>query len=382
MTRSNFIFSNATKHKLSRHLAFWLIFSLHFIIQNLLIGGPGEANTYRSFLDSSVHLLYFIPFYILSTYFLIYFLLPKFFYPQKWIEFIFSFLALYLIHFIIIYYAGVLYLHHTTNQLLEDISFQANKYHAIVDGLFVPFMLYGITLGIVLSKKWFLQHRENEKLSKQKLATELQLLKTSIHPRFLFHALQTVKLHIHQSSSHAPALILQLSELLSYILYEKDQTWVPLEKELEIVRSYIQLEEKGFGKKLTSKKEFNGNPGGKYIVPFILLSIIEGGFEYIYQSGQEKPIIRLISNIKETTIHFQLFFSRPTDEAAISMHPEEKFISLQMQMQSQYAGLHHLEISNKGEVISIDLKLPLYSSDVLTIHKDPAISEVPHLSAI
>ena len=69
MTRNEFIFSNALKHKLSRHLAFWLIFSLHFIIQNLLIGGPGEGKTYRSFFDSSVHLLYFLPFYILSTYF-------------------------------------------------------------------------------------------------------------------------------------------------------------------------------------------------------------------------------------------------------------------------------------------------------------------------
>jgi hypothetical protein len=118
MTRNEFIFSNALKHKLSRHLAFWLIFSLHFIIQNLLIGGPGEGKTYRSFFDSSVHLLYFLPFYILSTYFLIYFLLPKFFYPHKWIGFIVSFLSFYLLHFIFIYYAGVLYMHHTTNRLL------------------------------------------------------------------------------------------------------------------------------------------------------------------------------------------------------------------------------------------------------------------------
>ena len=80
-----------------------------------------------------------------------------------------------------------------------------------------------------------LQQRENERLAKQKLATELQLLKTSIHPRFLFHSLHTVQRYINNSPSQSSALILELSDLLSYVLYEKDENWVELEKELEII---------------------------------------------------------------------------------------------------------------------------------------------------
>ena len=152
----------------------------------------------------------------------------------------------------------------------EKITFSVNKYHAIVDGMFVPFMLFGIAAGIKFSKKWYMQQRENEKLAKQKLATELQLLKTSIHPRFLFHSLHTVQHHIDNSSEQSPALILELSDLLSYILYEKDESWVELAKELEIIQHYINLEEKGLEDNLLFKTEFPENTEGKFIVPFLL----------------------------------------------------------------------------------------------------------------
>ena len=186
MTFNNFIFSNQPKIRLGRHLAFWLIFSLHFVIQNLMIGGPGEAKTSRTFVESFFHFLYFLPVYLLSTYLFIEVLLPKFLFRQRNTAFAVSFLILFSISFMAIYYAGVFYLHNATGKPYSEINFKANKYHAIVDGLFVLFMLFAIAAGIKFSKKWFLQQRENERLSKQKLATELQLLKTSIHPRFLF----------------------------------------------------------------------------------------------------------------------------------------------------------------------------------------------------
>src|SRR5215217_6025574 len=185
MNRQAFIFSNQRKHRIARHLAFWLVFSLHFVIQNLLIGGPGEAKTSRTFLDSCIHLLYFLPTYLLTTYFFIEVLLTKYLFTRRYTGFIVSFLLLFFISFTAIYYSGVFYLHNTFHIPFGQVTFHANKYHAIVNGLFVPFMFFGIAAGIKFSKKWYVQQRENEKLIKQKLDTELQLLKTSIHPGFL-----------------------------------------------------------------------------------------------------------------------------------------------------------------------------------------------------
>src|SRR5215204_2011636 len=137
MNTHDFIFSNRLKYRLARHLTFWILFSLHFIIQNLMIGGPGEAKTSRTFLESTSHFLYFLPVYLLSTYIFIEVLFPKFLFRQRYTVFAFSFLALFVISFTAIYYAGVFYLHNATGKPYNEIDFKANKYHAIVDGLFV-----------------------------------------------------------------------------------------------------------------------------------------------------------------------------------------------------------------------------------------------------
>jgi len=374
MNTHEFIFSGKVKYRIGRHLVFWILFSLHFIIQNLMIGGPGEAKTSRTFLESASHFLYFLPIYLLSTYFFIEILLPKFLFKQRYTAFAFSFLILFAVSFIAIYYAGMFYLHNATGKPYSEIDFKANKYHAIVNGLFVLFMLFGITAGIKFSKKWFLQQRENERLAKQKLATELQLLKTSIHPRFLFHSLHTVEKHINNSSTQSPGLILQLSDLLSYILYENDKNWVELEKELEIIRGYINLEEKGFDDKLLLKTEFSGNTNNMFIVPCILLSFVESSFEYFLETRQKEPLLTLTIQVKENLLHYRMVFSRANNE---EVPPNEKFTNMQKQLKSQYEDLHQLSISYDDKNILIDLKLPLYSGDLLNLKKNTILNEVP-----
>ena len=343
-----------------------------------MIGGAGEAKTSRTFLESFLHFLYFLPCYLFSTYFFIEVLLPKLLYRQRYVVFLFSFLLLFGTNFICVYYAGALYLHQVFKIPFGQITFNTNKYYAIVDGLFLPFMLFGISTGIMFSKKWLRQQKENEKLTRQKLATELQLLKTSIHPRFLFHALHTVQRHIDNYSEQSPALILQLSDLLSYILYEKDEDWVPVEKEIEIINCYINLEQKSLENALTFRTEFPKNTEGKFLVPFLLLSIVENCFEYFFETAQQGPLLTLMITINENVLHCRVYFSRGPGEVSETNLPGERFLPLQKQLQNQYPGLHQLFVKVDPEVISIDLKLPLYSGDLI-IKKNIIQHEEPEL---
>jgi len=372
MNTHELIFSDKPKYRIGRHLIFWILFSLHFIIQNLMIGGPGEAKTSRTFLESASHFLYFLPIYLLSTYFFKSVLLPIFLFKWRYTAFAFSFLFLVALTSIAVYYSGLLYLHHSSGIPFSQITFKANKYHALVDGLFVPFMLFGIVAGIKFSKKWFLQQWENEKLAKQKLATELQLLKTSVHPRFLFHSLHTVEKHIERSSTESPALILQLSDLLSYILYENDKNWVELEKELEIIRGYINLEEKSFEGKLLLKTEFPKNTNAVFISPCILLSFVESSFEYFLETEQQEPLLKLAIAVNENTLHYQMIFSKLRKEAHL---PNEKFNNVQKQLLNQYGDLHHLKISSEDDNILIALKLPLYSGELINLKTNTVLNE-------
>ena len=377
MTLNKFIFSDESKYKITRHIVFWLAFTFHFVIQNLMIGGPGEGKTSRTFLQSFHHFLYFLPIYFLSTYFFILIVLPKFLYPRRWAAFILVFLLLFAVTSVFIYYAGVLYLHNDMNLAYGEITFKANKYHAIVDGMFVPFMLLGITAGIKFSKNWYLQQRENERLAKQKLLTELQLLKTSVHPRFLFHSLHTVEKHMDELSDQSPGLILQLSDLLSYILYESHEDWVSLEKELEILRYYITLEEKRFEDDGLFKIEFPVNTKDKFIIPLILMSIVEKSFEYFAETNQAKPTLGLSIRVTENVLHYRLIFSRHISLSDVFNLPDEKFLSVQKQLQNQYGQRYYFKVTSDHGNILAELKLPLYSSELINAKTNTLINEAP-----
>jgi sensor histidine kinase YesM len=354
-----------------------MVFSLHFIIQNLMIGGPGEAKTSRTFLQSASHFLYFLPIYLLFTFLVIQVLLPRFLFKRRYGIFTFLFLLLFALSFVSIYYAGLLSLSHTTGKPIDQITSTENKYHTIVNGLFVPFMLFGIAAGIKFSKKWFLQQQENEKLEKQKLATELQILKTSIHPRFLFHSLLTVEKYINTSSLQSPLLILQLSDLLSYTLYENEKNWVELEKELEIIRGYINLEEKSFEGKLLLTTEFPEDVNDTFIIPCILLSFVESSFEYFLETKQQEPTLNVTIKVNESILRYHMTFSKPVGGANL---PNDKVSRIEKQLISQYHDLQQLSISSQDENISIVLKLPLYSGELIGLKKNTAKNEVPQLA--
>jgi hypothetical protein len=372
------IFSNNLKYRLTRHLAFWLFFSLHFIIQNLMVGGPGEGKTTRTFFESFVHSLYFLPTYVSSTYLLTGALLPGYLFKKDYTKFTISVLLLLIGSYISIYYSGVLYLHNSRGLPYSSITFNENKYHAIVDGIFVSFMLLSISAGIKCAKKWFFQQRENERLSKQQLAKELQLLKTSLHPRFLFHSLQTVQTHIDKCSPESPSLILQLSDLLSYILYEKDENWVPLQKELDILRSYTKLEEKRLENNLILNIHFPRSSKEKIIAPFLLLSVVESCFEYFTKTEQKQPMLHLSSVVHENSLDFEIILSKYSTEAP-EIEPGEFFTSSRRQLQNQYDNLHHWNLIDGKETVSIDLKVPLYNITQLENAKNEALNVEPEL---
>ncbi|MEO5781625.1 MAG: hypothetical protein ABIQ07_00040, partial [Ginsengibacter sp.] len=193
MTSQEFIFSNKPYHRFNRHIVFWLIFSLHFFIQNLIIGTANEALNPRTPLQSLIAISYFLPIYIISTYFFIELVIPAFLFKRRYTIFFIATAALLLFNFAACYLSGVLYEHIEWKMPYQAITFASNKYHAIVNGGFVSVMILGIAGGIKLSKQWLQKQRENEALAKQKIISELQLLKIQINPRFLFHSLHTLK---------------------------------------------------------------------------------------------------------------------------------------------------------------------------------------------
>ncbi len=363
MTGYEFIFSNKPGKRLYRHFAFWLVLALHFIIQNLMVGGVNEALKPRSFIDSAFNAFFFFPVYVLSVYAFINWVLPWYLFRNKYILFFFWMACLLIFNFIACSYSGAFYIHLTSHIPFNKITFGSNKYNAIVNGLFLPVTILGVSGGIRITKKWYLDQKENERLAKEKISRQLQLLKTQLHPRFLFHSLHTVKKHIQLNPSLGANLILHLSDLLSYILYESDREWVLLEKELELIKSYIDLEKKISKDRLSTEINISGVTSGKYISPLLLLSSIENSFDYFLNDNQNDPSLELIITVWDSHLDYHLICNRFLDNHNDQAEVKLKFINLEKQLQYAYPGLHQFEVTSDEQGITIILNIPVYSNN-------------------
>lgn len=367
MTSYDFIFSDKPSTRILRHVSFWFVFSTHFFIQSLLVPGVNEALTPRTPLGSFTNIAYFLPIYFISVYIFIELVIPKLLFRGHYTLFFFSTAGLLLFNFAGCYFAGLLYEHVELKIPYSHITFADNKYHAIVNGGFVSVILLAMAGGIKIAKKWFQKQRENEALAQAKINSELQLLKIQINPRFLFHSLHSVKQHILTNSSQAPKLILQVADLLSYILYESDQTYVPLEKELGIVKDYIALEENTTGENLQTNIMITGEVAGKYVTPLILLSIVEAGYEYFLTIPSQQSFSELMIDIKGDELDFSLTYKNLSGHFVESVFElNKKFEGINKQLSNLHQGHQMVVIESIPEKVTIVLKnLSLHISQLL-----------------
>ena len=163
------------------------------------------------------------------------------------------------------------------------------------NGFVLPFVVSGFAVGIKMSKNFYLQQKRNEQLAKQKIEAEVQLLKSQVHPRFLFHSLNSIYDDMLNGAKQSPEMLLKLSELLSYILYESDKT-MPLKKELELLKNYIDLEKAGWGKNLIVNIHDDINTATQLIEPLLLLPLAE--YIFIHADKNKKNQMHLMLNMQ------------------------------------------------------------------------------------
>jgi hypothetical protein len=365
MTGYDFIFSNKSGKRLYRHFTFWLILLLHFVIQNLMVGGIIEALRPRSFTESAFYAFFFFPVYIISVYVFIYVVMPVFLFSRLYLMFFLCTTCNLLFNFITCYYTGELYTHLTSHVAFYTITFDSNKYNGIVNGLFLPSVILGLAGGIKLTKKWYLEQKEHERMAKEKISRELQLLKTQLHPRFLFHSLHTLKKHIQTNSALAANLIMHLSDLLSYILYESDREWVLLEKELELIKSYVDLEKKSSKYRVATKINISGeSTSGKYISPLLLLSVVETCFDFFLKDIKNDPSLELTITVEPNKLDYHLICSRFLNAQYDPGEVKCKFVEVERQLQNLYPALYRFEVSADEENITIILNFPIRYNDI------------------
>lgn len=127
---------------------------------------------------------------------------------------------------------------------------------------------------------WVSLQRQKDQLLNQNQASELALLRSQINPHFLFNTLNNIYALIGKQPPEAQAAVMKLSVIMRYMLYESATDKVMLEKELEHLRSFIDLEILRIRDTSFVQFTVKGTPGDKTIEPFLLFPIIENTFKH------------------------------------------------------------------------------------------------------
>src|SRR5699024_6410854 len=151
----------------------------------------------------------------------------------------------------------------------------------------------GFTIALMLSKNWYKQHLLLQKIQVENLETELRYLKAQINPHFLFNSLNTIYFQIDKNNAEARTSLHKFSELLRYQLYECNEEQIAIEKEIEYLKSYIDLQRLRKQKNYNICFEVDESVRNFSIAPLLLMPFVENAFKHVSRYTDKPNSIKI-----------------------------------------------------------------------------------------
>ncbi|WP_374163173.1 sensor histidine kinase [Arcticibacter sp. MXS-1] len=347
------------KEHILKHTGFWLI----GIVFLTWIYGTAFDNFHLAF----VVVLMLIPVHMLYFYTLTYWVVPRYFLGQQYIHAFFAcllsaFLAavIYRLDEILIsdpYIYVVLSAsekNFTWSKLEGSFSQQLLNPHDFVNAVERSNVIVWLGLSLKFIKMWF-ERRQAA------LQAELHFLKGQIHPHFLFNTLNNLYALSLQQSKQVPEIVLGLSNILRYILYEGNSEEVSLKRDLEILESYIALEKIRYEERLDLNINIIGNVDEQKIVPLLMLPLVENAFKHGVSETVNDPWINLEFLVEGNNISFKVSNSKPALKGSLTRKDFEKvgLSNVRKRLALLYPGRYSLNILDEEVVYIAVLKVEI-----------------------
>ena len=337
------------------HFIFWLIVGYFYYIVFIWNSEFPKA--------SLIFTIGLLPVAILETYLFNYLLIPKYLTNKQYGKFfffsIFTALVSTWLSFLIVFYALIRIIH--TEAMLEPAVL-----HPELQVISLNFIVF-FAIAIKQVKRAFFMQEEKNELEKAQLTTklklkeaELKLLKAQVHPHFLFNTLNNLYGLTLEKSNDAPKLVLQLSEILDYILYRCDTPKVLLSEDLNNLKNYIEIEKIRYSEKLKLVTEIPEVEKKLKIAPLILLPYVENAFKHGVSHFPGIAFVHLKISVVANTLIFQIENSRNQFQTSeIDKSSGLGMKNVQRRLDLLYPGKYILEVNEQDETFSVTLTLKL-----------------------
>jgi two-component system LytT family sensor kinase len=348
--------------RIVRHILFWVTY---FIVNTLF-----EFSWIQSFFPNTKHEdlinqailtnVIIIPSKLLFTYFVFFFTIPRAF--NKTLDNTANMVITTLVFVASIFFHRIL----ATALLFWYPSFS----HAMkltfseifsISQLFASMLDLGFICGVAIVFKLFRMQLSNisreKDLSKEKLETELKFLKNQINPHFLFNTLNNIYALARKKSDLAPVIIMKLSKLLRFMLYEAEKSHVPISEEIRVLEDYVEVEKVRFSKRLHITFTQDIDNQNQAITPLILLPFIENAFKHGPGEMLSDTFIDINIMLENGYLSFAVTNSKEAKECE-SVAKKIGLSNVRRQLELMYTEFK-LDIENLSDTFKINLSINL-----------------------
>jgi len=327
------------------HLLFWLLAYIFWVFvfrNNTLV-------LTRAITIQFCYLIFIAANYYFNTLYNIPYLLNKKQYLKFGVLFILA-IALTAIIRIPVSMAVTIYLFKVSGTHFDYLSIFNNSFVNIL--FWVVFILAGKMITDKISSEIYI-----EKIEKEKATNELNFLRAQFNPHFLFNSINSIYGHIDKTNKPAREMLLKFSEMLRYQLYECNVEQIELDRELNYIKNYIDLQKSRIDDRIRVSfcdDKINGN---LKIAPLLLITFIENAFKYVGFNDGRDNFIDIKLNHQNGHLVFKILNTKD-----VYINQAEKasglgITNVQRRLELLYPDKHELKIDERDESYEITLTL-------------------------
>ncbi len=337
-----------TLERIGRHLLYWSVWSVLYVLTNYFTVYD------RTIWQCISHELLVLPIKMGCAYFIAYFLMPRYLYKKRYLEFIITAMVTAGIFgwMLLLLYYEMIY-----PTILGKTGYYTDHASFIYKGVELIYIT-SLVLGIKFFQNFLQERQRNQTLLQEKIKAELRFLKNQVQPHFLFNTLNNIYGMVLSNNKNAGESIIKLSEILGYLLYDSDVEMISVASEIDNLESFIELERLRYDRKLDFRYQKSVIPFDAYISPLILLPFVENAFKHGPAKEEGKSIIDLKIEIINDTLHFTIrnTYNEVSIDSNLKSGIGMKNITKRLKL--IYPEKHELNIE-RGEMFEVNLKITL-----------------------
>lgn len=284
-----------------------------------------------------------------------YWLIPAFFYKKRYLAFAVVYLGLILaMGTLKVYINSVMLRPYFSEALFTDFK------ERFYDNIIPLFLLVSTGVGAKIMTDYIRAQRRLSEISKEKAEAELKFLKSQINPHFLFNSINSIYFLIDKNNPLARQTLLQFSQLLRYQLYDCNGETIPVEKEMNYLRDYVELQQLRRDRSCEVKLRLDDSVKDFKVVPLLMIPFVENAFKHISHFSHRRNIIEISANRENGSFHLQVKNSKEQkNPGAMNDAGGIGLANVKRRLELLYPGMHRLDIRDEGEEFSIHLELKL-----------------------